>query len=132
MESGDFVIGLFGDYESLYQELKIMEQNKKAKNQSFVVEKYDNIDQINSTHILYIVPEKSDELSQVIQKMDNNSYNTLILTDKQGLARKGAAINFYYSESKQRMEINPDNVKKYGLVMSGQLMTVAQVVKDHK
>jgi len=131
MESGDFVIGLFGDYESLYQELKIMEQNKKAKNQSFVVEKYDNIDQINSTHILYIVPEKSDELTQVIQKMDNNSYNTLILTDKQGLARKGAAINFYYSESKQRMEINPDNVKKYGLVMSSQLMTVAQVVKDH-
>lgn len=132
MESGDFIIGLFGDYEGLFQELKIMSQNKKAGDQSFVVEKYDNIDQINRSHIIYIVPENSDQLPQVIKKMEDNDYNTLILTDKEGLARKGAAINFYYSESKQRMEINPDNVSKYGLTMSKQLITVARVVKDHE
>ncbi len=130
MESGDFIIGLFGDYDGLYQELKIMSQNKKVGDQSFVVEKYNNIDQINRSHIIYIVSENSDQLPQVIKKMEDNDYKTLILTDKEGLARKGAAINFYYSESKQRMEINEDNVTKYGLIMSSQLMTVARVVKD--
>ena len=64
--------------------------------------------------------------------MEDNDYNTLILTEKEGLASKGAAINFYYSDSKQRMEINPDNVTKYGLTISKQLMTVARVVKDDK
>ena len=132
MESGDFVIGLFGDYDALFQELKIMSERKKAGDQKFVLKKYDNIDQINSSHIIYIVPENSDQLAQVIKKMEDNDYNTLILTEKEGLASKGAAINFYYSDSKQRMEINPDNVTKYGLTISKQLMTVARVVKDDK
>ena len=132
MESGDFIIGLFGDYDGLFQELKIMSENKKAGDQKFVVKKYDNIDQINSSHIIYIVPENSDQLARVIKKMEDNNYHTLILTDNEGLASKGAAINFYYSESKQRMEINPDNVTKYGLTISKQLMTVARVVTDDK
>jgi hypothetical protein len=132
MGSGDFIIGILGDYESLFQELKIMSQKKKAGDQSFVVEKYNSLDQIKRSHILYIVSENSDHLPQVIKKMEDNDYNTLILTEKEGLASKGAGINFYYSESKQRMEINPDNVTKYGLTLSKQLMTVARVVKDDK
>jgi hypothetical protein len=132
MDAGDFTIGLLGDYESLHQELKMIAQNKKVGEQRFAVEKYDNIDQINSNHIIYIVSENSDQLPQVIKKMEENNYHTLILTDKEGLAQKGAGINFYYSESKQRMEINPDNVTKYGLITSKQLMTVARVVTDPK
>lgn len=132
MEAGDFIVGVLGEYDGLLNELKTMSQNKKAGDQSFMVVKYDNIDQINRSHILYIVSENSNQLSQVIKKMEDRKYNTLILTDKDGLASKGAAINFYYSESKQRMEINPDNVTKYGLTMSQKLMTVARVVENDK
>lgn len=130
MKSGDFVIGILGEYESLLHELTILSQTKTAGDQNFVIEIYDNADQIKKSHIIFIVPENNDQLAQVIQKMEENNYNTLILTDSEGLAIKGAAINFYYSDSKQRMEINPENVTKYGLIMSKQLMTLARIVKN--
>lgn len=130
METGDFVIAIYGEYESLYQELITMAKSKKAGTQKFSIQKYTDINQIRESHILFIVPDKSHHLPKVIQRLEKQEYNTLLVTDKEGMVSKGAGINFYYADSKQRMEINENNVTKYGLLVSKQLMSVARVVKD--
>lgn len=130
MATGDFVIGIYGDYESLHQELTNMAKLKKAGDQKFEIKTYTSIDEIRESHILFVVPEYSNRMPMIMERLEKQGYNTLILTDQEGMATKGAGINFYYSDNKQRMEINENNVKKYGLLVSKQLMSVARVVED--
>lgn len=127
MHEGDFVVGIYGDYPAIYEELSKMARSKKVGSQNFKIVKYNTISDIKKCHILYIVSDKSKDLPKVITKLKGK--NTLIVTDSEGLARRGAAINFYNFQSKQRMEINPRTIQKYKLKVSGQLLALSKVIK---
>jgi hypothetical protein len=53
---------------------------------------------------------------------------SLIVTEKAGLAKAGAAINFVVAESKQRFEYSEKNAKKAGLVTGDGLNSLAIAV----
>jgi len=125
-KKGDFVIGVLGDYPTLVKELKTMALTKKAGLQRIAVENYHSVGAIKNCHILYIDKEKSIHLQRAISKM--NGHNTLLITDKVGLAKQGAGINFFASENKQKFELNMANVKKYNLKVSSKLVALAKVV----
>jgi hypothetical protein len=54
--------------------------------------------------------------------------STLIITEKPGLARQGAAINFVVQENKTKFELNKGNAEKYDLKVSSNLLSLAIVV----
>jgi hypothetical protein len=53
------------------------------------------------------------------------SKSTLIVTDKAGMAKKGAAINFIYADNKQKFELNKSNIEKYDLKVSQSLVKLS-------
>jgi len=55
--------------------------------------------------------------------------SALIVTDKEGLASKGAAINFVIVENKQKIELNKSNIERYKLKVAEQLVSMAVPVK---
>ena len=126
-EQGNFVIGVIGDYPTLIQELKTMAETRKKGSQTIEISILDGAQDINDCHILFVESGKSNQLPEVINKIKGK--NILLVADGLGLAKKGAGISFYDSESRQKMEINPQNVQKYQLKISSQLIALATVVE---
>ena len=126
MREGDFIIGVLGDYPTLYDELSIIAQTKTKRQQNFKIANYKDVNEVGKCHILYIDPGLSDQLYKVIQI--TSGQNTLIVGDGAGLAAQGAGISFYVAGNKQRMELNRSNLEKYNLKISSQLVALARVV----
>lgn len=122
---GNFVIGVLGN-SPIVGELKALASAREVSGQPIEVKKFTDVDDITQCHILYIPQDQSDEIGAVLRKV--RDFSTLIVTDKKGLARNGAAINFVVDGSKQKFELNKSNATKYGLKVSSDLERLAIIV----
>lgn len=124
--SGNFVVGVVGE-TPLYSELFKMAKIKKVANQPLSIAKFNTIEDIGKCHILYVTKENCNAIKEVLKKVDNNS--TLVITEKVGLADKGAGINFVVKDNRQKFELNITNVEKNKLKVSSNLESLAVSVK---
>jgi hypothetical protein len=122
---GDFIIGVLGS-SPIVAELEQLASTRSVAGQKIVIEKFKNADEITKCHIIYIPQSKSDEIDAVISAVKD--FSTLIVTDKKGMARAGAAINFIVEGSKQKFELKRSNATKYGLKISSDLERLAIVI----
>ena len=90
-KQGNFVIGLLGE-TPISEELGKVAATKKAVNQTIEVKNFDSIGNISECHILYVSSNNSADLAAALQKTKGRS--TLVITEQDGLAAKGAGISF--------------------------------------
>ena len=124
--SGNFIIGVFGQ-SPLTKELNNLSKSKKVGNQPIVINKFNNVSEISKCNILFVPKNKSDEINNIINKLKGQ--NTLIITEKEGMAKKGAGINFIIADNKQKFELNEANILKSNLKVSTSLLNLAILVK---
>ena len=123
-KQGDFVIGVLGGAsENLKKELEKLASTKKAGIQTIVVKNYNSVAEIEKCHLLFIPESKSNLLEEATAKCKKNS--TLIVTEKDGLAKRGSAINFVVKDNKQNFELNKGNIERYNLNVSTNLLSLA-------
>lgn len=125
-KQGNFVVGILGN-SPIYAKLADIAATKKVVNQSIEIKTFDSPSSITSCHVLFI-PNNYDNIKEVLPKV-KNSY-TLIVTEKPGFARQGAAINFVLRDNKILYEVNKSNAQKYDLKIGTQLLTTAAEVID--
>lgn len=120
-KEGNFVIGFLGSNSALLSKLSEI-ATKKVGSQSIEIR---NITKVDDTkfNIIYILTDNSTQLSEVLSKVKGKS--TLIVTDKPGLAKQGAGINFVIVENKQKIELNKVNIEKYKLKVASTLVDMA-------
>lgn len=123
--SGNFVIGVIGN-PIIIGELEGVTSGKKVGNQPIVIEKYKDVTEMGKCHILFLPSNKSKDIGDIVQKIGTNP--TLLVTEKDGLAQQGAAINFIIREGKIKFELNKSVVNKQGLKISSYLETLAIIV----
>jgi hypothetical protein len=123
--SGKFVIGVFGS-SSIKKDLEAMASTKKVNGITIEVKQFDSTAGIDECNILYVSSSESDRMTEIIQA--TNSKPVLLVTDKPGLAKKGAAINFVEQEGKVKFELNQQNAESRGLKVSGSLSSLAIIV----
>jgi hypothetical protein len=109
---GNFIITVLGD-DPIVDQLKSLAAETQVGTQKIIVNKSLSLDKTDKCNILFIAPDKSNQLPGAIAKF--SSGNTLIVTRKEGLAREGAAINLVTVDGKLMFEINVDGLKKCGL-----------------
>ncbi|MBL7882850.1 MAG: YfiR family protein [Bacteroidia bacterium] len=126
-KQGNFVVGVIGNSAALLGELNKMASTKTVGAQKFEIKSISSIGDVAQCHIVYILNESSAQLPDVIGKTKGKS--ALIVTDKDGLATKGSAINFVIVENKQKIELNKSNIEKYKLKVAAQLVEMAVAVK---
>ncbi|HET6227185.1 MAG TPA: YfiR family protein [Bacteroidia bacterium] len=125
-KQGNFVIGIIGNNNELVNELNKMATVKTVGNQHLEIKNISPTSDIGC-HIIYILSDNSTQLTEVIENNKNKS--TLIITDKAGLAAKGAGINFVVQENKQKIELNKSNIERYKLKVASSLVELAIQVK---
>jgi hypothetical protein len=125
-KSGDFIIGIVGD-SYLYDELKSLVSNKTAGSQRIVVKKVSAIANSYSCHILFV----SDDQSQCVRRLAavTNNSPVLLVTESEGLARKGACINFTIIDDRLKLEINKANIEQHNLNIASELLSLGVLVK---
>lgn len=123
--SGDFVIGVLGN-SPMVKELEIIAGKQKVGSQTIVVKVFASVEAIENCHILYLPPSKGSALGQALTKLSGK--NTLVITDKDGLAQQGAGINYVMDGDKIKYEVSKTNIEKKGLTVSSALLAFGIVV----
>ncbi|MEM6524055.1 MAG: YfiR family protein [Bacteroidota bacterium] len=126
MATGRFKIGIYGTYPTLWEELERMSKIKRRGDRSFEIIQFDRMDKIVPTHILFVVKNNANDLTRISKQLKNSS--TLLVTEEEGYIKKGAHINLYYENNKQKMELNPSTFGDNGLKASSQLVSISKVV----
>ena len=120
---GDFIIAVVGN-TPMIKDLDMIARKMKVGNQPIVVRQYRSVEEIERCHLLYIAPDKSNEIMKATLKFA--SKNTLIVTDKNGLIKQGACINFYSDEGEVKFEVSKNNIEKYGLKVNPTLLLLGK------
>jgi len=123
--SGNFVIGVFGS-SPIEKDLKAMVASKKVNGNPIEIKRFSTTSEIANCHILYVSASQSGRLDEIIDATKDKA--VLLVTDKPGLAKKGAAINFVEKEGKIKFELNQTNAEARGLKVAGSLASLAIVV----
>ncbi|MCX6311902.1 MAG: YfiR family protein [Bacteroidetes bacterium] len=127
-KSGDFIINMYGSNTSMLSELNKMALTKTVGTQKIVIKNTTTLDGIGKCHILYVSPEVTTSLAEIIAKVKGKA--TLIVTEQPGLAKKGAAINFVVVDNRQKFELNQNNAAKNNLKVSSALLALAIPVEN--
>jgi len=126
-KTGDFVIGVVGD-SPLYDKLKnLSDLNKTVGSQKIVVKKYPHSAQSFNCHILFISEDESSSLKRIAANTSASSM--LLVTESEGLARKGACINFVIADDRLKLEINKKNIEQRDLGIATELLNLGTVIK---
>jgi hypothetical protein len=118
-----FVIAIHGDSPNLMAELNKMASTKTVGGQKLEIQHLKDVNGTGTPNILFILPDKSNFLADAVSKYKGKG--TLIITEKPGLAKVGAAINFIIEENKQKFELNKNSATKAGLKVSSSLESLA-------
>ena len=124
-KTGDFVIGVLGN-GPIQNELNNLAATKKVVTQPIVVKKFSSANEIEKCQILIITENKSNQLAEVLGKINGNS--TLVITEAPGLASKGSGINFVMKDGKMLFELNKGKIEKNGLKINSKLVALAVLV----
>lgn len=121
-KQGNFVVGVLGNTH-VYQELVNTTANKKVGTQSLEIILYNNLAAVEKCQILLVSKENSDNIKDIVNKI--KQHHTLVVTERAGLAKQGAAISFIVQENKQKFELSKTNAEKNELRISANLETLA-------
>jgi hypothetical protein len=124
---GNFVIGVIGN-PLLAVELNTIAGKQKVGTQTIVVKTFNSVDEIDNCQIIYLGRTKCNLINSVLDKLTGK--NTLIITDKEGMALHGAGINYVMDGDRLKYEVNRTNIEKKGLVVSNALLALGISVSN--
>jgi len=122
---GEFVIGVVGD-SPIVKELNALAAVKRAKDRPIVVKVID-ISEAQNCHIVYISSAKSNSLKDMLPLVKNKS--VLVIAEREGLAKKGACINFVTLEDDTlKFELNKSVMDSHNLKIQTALLKLGLIV----
>jgi YfiR/HmsC-like len=125
-KAGDFVIGVIGE-SPLYDDLQRLSANKTVGGQKIVVVKMSPAATSYDCHMLFIGEEESSSLKKIA--ILTASAPILIISESEGLARKGSCINFITVDDRLKLEINKGNVEQRNLGIASELLELGIIIK---
>jgi hypothetical protein len=122
--NGDLQITVYGKSKA-YDEL-LKQHGKTINGHQISVNQVDNVAEIGQPHILYLADGKSSSLDDLLKATQGKS--TMIITEREGLFKKGAGFSFVIMEnSTLRYDINNTELEKRQIKVSKNLTSLAHV-----
>jgi hypothetical protein len=126
--SGDneFIIGIIGASpinDALIEVIKTETVNGKK----IIIKQFNKAAEISDCHILFISRSAGAALEDILDKTAGKGM--LIVSEQDGYAKNGTAINFVIVNRKLKFEANVKAINAAGLAASSQLLKLAIIVK---
>ena len=116
---GDFIIGILGS-SAITAPLQQLSKTKRIGSQPIVVKRINSANEIKKCNVLYLPRSKNKELPAILSKLKSKS--TLVITERSGQAKRGAAISFVLRDGKLKFEISKKNILAHKMKVSGSLL----------
>lgn len=126
-KKGDFIIGIVGE-SPLYDELKKVTADKWVGNQKIVIKEFSSSTTSFTCQILFVSEDKSNSMKKIASITDRSP--TLLVSESDGLARKGSCINFIIVDERLKLEINKANIEDRHLDIASELLSLGTIIKD--
>ncbi len=124
-KNGDFIIGVVGE-SPLFDELKKFTANKFVGNRQIVIKSFPSSSNSYDCHILFITESESENLRRIVNITQGKP--VLIVSEYNGLARRGSCINFILVGEHLKLEFNKKNIVQRGLNIASELLSMGTVV----
>jgi hypothetical protein len=124
-KSGEFVIGVVGD-TPMFDELKNFTSKRSPAGQPIVVKRFPTSASTYNCHILFVGDDESGSVKHIAATTAGTP--TLLVTESEGLSRKGACINFVLVDDHLKLEINKNNIERRSLDIASELLNLGIIV----
>jgi len=121
----EFTIGVLGD-SPIYDALREIAKTKTVNNKKINVRHFNDLEEIKGCQILFISKNASNSWDEIVVKA--KAENMLTISEEEGCAAKGMAINFVLANETLKFEINKTTIDILGLKISSQLLKLAVYV----
>lgn len=122
----NFTVAILG-YSEVMNDMLHIASNKKVNNKSIVIKNIQQVSADENYEILFIPETEKDKVKNVIELLPGKG--VLLITESKNMAQQGSCINIINLDGKFRFELNEDAIRKQGLKVSNQLLTLAIIVK---
>jgi hypothetical protein len=108
--------------------LKQIAAKKTVNNRKIVIKEIQNIQDMDmdKCHILFICQPETESLKDILENAVRRHIVTV--SDHDGFAKKGVAINFVMMEGRVTFEMNVKAIRKAGIYPSSQILKLAVLV----
>jgi len=103
-------------------------RDKTVRGRPLSIRMNPGIEKLGQCHILFISASEKNQLSQIIQGLNNAGI--LTVADMEGFTSAGGMINLVLQDNKVSFDINLKSARLAGLKMSSQLLKLAHTVKE--
>src|SRR5690606_29342491 len=93
---------------------------------SVIVKRFNNVDELDTSHILYIHNPPTGDYKKLFAKIDRR--NVLTISDDPNFIKEGGMIRFVNVDKRIQLQINPEAAKKANLTISSKLLRLAEIV----
>jgi hypothetical protein len=125
-KSGDFVIGIVGE-TPFYDEMKRFMLNKVAGSQKIVIKRFPSDGEDFNCAILFISESESHHLKHIAALTSGDP--VLLVTESNGLVRKGACVNFIIIDDHLKLEFNTTAITEHKLNIAPELLSLGTIFK---
>lgn len=122
-KSSTINIAFMGKDDALFNSFKEMAEQRTIGGKKITFQKITNASEASKFHLVYLAESSSNELSQI-----PNTPQTVVVTERDGLAKKGSYINMVNIDGKLRFEINKAKFETSKVKISNQLLSLAILV----
>ncbi len=125
--NNEFVITVLGE-TPLLAELQAMAKVKKTtEGYPIVIRKANTVNDIGTSQLVYIPDSRSKDLKLAVEKTQGQP--VLIIAEREGLAKKGAVINFVtLDDDVLKFELSRKVLENRKLRMAGEIVQLALLV----
>jgi hypothetical protein len=120
----DFIICVLGN-SPIIKSLTEIAQNKSVNGKRIIIKQHNKPEEIKFCHILFIPKECSFSLTEILPRV---SRGTLTISEEDGYASLGTALNFVVVNNKLKFESNIKAIDDAGLKASSELLKLAIIV----
>lgn len=101
-------------------------QNEVVNGHPLKVERYSSEQHIRNCHILFINPNRSIRIENVLKTLKGK--NTLTVSDATDFAKQGGMIHFINERNRIKLSVNLSSVKDSEISISSKLLSLAEIV----
>jgi len=121
----EFIIGVVG-HSAIYVPLEIIANTKSVNGKRIQLRQFSSLNNYTFCNAIFISKNTDQSIEEILEKVERKG--TLIISEKNGYALKGSAINFILINNSVKFEINTNKLKVAGLNVSSQLLKLAIIV----
>lgn len=95
--------------------------------QTIVIRKFSASQSSFNCHVLFISDDESNAIKKIAER--TAGYPVLLVSESQGLASRGACINFVIISDHLKLEINKNNIELRNLGIASELLRLGKIVR---